>query len=286
MGGTGRRAGYGGVARPAEVWGRPPRGGCRGGGRTAGGARTRSVLRLRWCGGLRWCGSAWSGPGGPDGASRLAAVSLDVARPRGSAGQIAACSSWSGCAPRGPDRADRPRSRCRRAGPAPHARPGRATAGAGRRRQPGRPTRRQVVQRASAAGRPCAVWHNLPPRPPTRWSTAARASMSLRPFLVRLATVTTSLARNASTAGCSSASVTPGSSTRQTEVSIRSASEPVPSPASTHSRTATSVGQRGVQRGPHGLGVAADRQRRSRGTPPRSPHRSARRRGRRSWGAG
>ena len=50
---------------------------------------------------------------------------------------------------------------------------------------------------------------------------------------------------------------TPGSSTRQTEASIRSASEPVPSPASTHSRTATSVGQRGVQRGPHGLGVAA-----------------------------
>ena len=140
------------------------------GGRTAGGARTRGA-RVRcpcWSSVVRWseCPGRWSGAG----ASRLAAVPLDVARPRGSTGQIAACSPWQGCAPRGQDRADRPRSRCRRAGPAPHARPGGATAGAGRRRQPERPTRRQVVQRASAAGRPCAVWHNLPPRPPTRWS--------------------------------------------------------------------------------------------------------------------
>jgi hypothetical protein len=74
----------------------------------------------------------------------------------------------AGALRRGPDRAGRPRRRCRRAGPAPHARPEGATAGAGRRRRPARPTRRRVERRASPAGRPCAVWHNLPPRPPTR----------------------------------------------------------------------------------------------------------------------
>ena len=102
----------------------------------------------------------------------------------------------SGRAPHGLDRADQPRSRRRRAGPAPLARPGWATAGAGRRRRRERPPRRRVEQRASPAGRPPAVWHNRCPPPAVAAATAARASTSRRPFLVRRATSTSSRARN------------------------------------------------------------------------------------------
>ena len=180
-----------------------------------------------------------------------------------------------GCALRGQDRADRPRSRCRRAGPAPHARPAGATAGAGRRRQPGRPTRRLVVQRASAAGRPCAVWHNLPPRPPTRWSTAARASMSCRPFLVRLATVTTSLARNASTAGCELGQRRRRAArpARRRCRSGRPASRSPPPPRRTPGRRRPS-GSAASSAARTASGSQRTRRARSPGTPPRWPRRS------------
>ena len=241
-------------ARPAKVCGRPPRDGCRGRG---------PVLVVPAAGGCWHAVERWSRSSvGAGLRGRVTSGSRGARRrggPRGSTGQTGACSPWQ-------------RVRAARSGPSGSAtvpvsssrpcasRTARgATAGAGRRRQPGRPTRRLVVQRASPAGRPRAVWHNLPSPPADALVTAARASTSRSPFLVRFATVTTSLARNFSTAGAAprgSRRAAPPARPRCR--SGRPASRSPPRPRRT-SRTATSGGQRGVQRRPHGLGVAADR---------------------------